>query len=351
MEKIAIYGVGAFGDVFYHAMKDSYEIEFFIDEYTDKDFFYNKNIYKAKKSPLLKVFISVLQHSKKIEEELCSLGFKEIVSFQNSVLLNPKIFKLLAKKNYLWLVDDKKQMISDKIDEVREILCDKKSKEVLDNFVNFRKELNPEFYVKPKDKEYFPSDIKLFKKNEKLNILDCGAYIGDSLEDFILNFKNVNNIISFEPDANNIELLSNNVNLLKDKFPSCNFLVYPCGVYSENKVLKFNNMIASSSSYIDEESLIEVPVVSLDKTVIGMKINYIKMDIEGAEKDAILGAKNIIKKYKPTLAICLYHKPEDLWELPLLIKKIEPSYDMYIRVHEDMFLSTVLYCISKEDNV
>ena len=72
------------------------------------------------------------------------------------------------------------------------------------------------------------------------------------------------------------------------------------------------------------------------------------MDIEGSEKEAILGAQKTIKKYKPNLAICLYHKPEDLWELPLLINKIEPNYKMYLRVHEDLCLSTVLYCIYKK---
>ena len=73
------------------------------------------------------------------------------------------------------------------------------------------------------------------------------------------------------------------------------------------------------------------------------------MDIEGAEKEALIGATQTIQKYKPNLAICLYHKPEDLWELPLLINELSNnSYDMYIRVHEDLYLSTVLYCIGKK---
>lgn len=103
-----------------------------------------------------------------------------------------------------------------------------------------------------------------------------------------------------------------------------------------------------SSAIIDNSSSLEVSVVSLDTVILNSSPNYIKMDIEGSEKEAIIGAKNTIQKYKPNLAICLYHKPEDLWEIPLLINQIEPSYDMYIRVHEDMCLSTVLYCISKE---
>jgi len=59
------------------------------------------------------------------------------------------------------------------------------------------------------------------------------------------------------------------------------------------------------------------------------------------KKEALLGAK----KYKPNWVIYLYHKPEALWRLPLLIHEINPDYDMFVRVHEDMFLSTVLYCV------
>ncbi|HPE80842.1 MAG TPA: hypothetical protein PKZ35_12640 [Gammaproteobacteria bacterium] len=50
---------------------------------------------------------------------------------------------------------------------------------------------------------------------------------------------------------------------------------------------------------------------------------------------------------QPLLAICVYHKPEDLWELPLLISEINPNYDMHLRVHSHMGLSTVLYCVPR----
>lgn len=343
--KIAIYGVGAFGKIFYEALKDDYEIDFFIDEFTSIKEIYGKKVYKPQNAPKIKVFISVLQFSKQIEEKLKALKFLDIVSFQESILQNPEIFSITANRNYLWLTNDKAKMINKKLDDVKQLLNDKKSKDILENFINFRKTLNPKYYVKPKDKEYFPSDIKLFESDKNLNIVDCGAYIGDNLSDFVEHFKNVENIVSFEPDTNNIERLIENISILKNRYKNINFLLYPAGVYSQNTILKFSNNSASSSSCLDDSSSFEVSVVSLDKTLIGMKVDYIKMDVEGAEKEALWGAKNLINKYKPSLAICLYHKPEDLWELPLLIKEIEPSYDFYLRVHEDMFLSTVLYCI------
>jgi len=65
------------------------------------------------------------------------------------------------------------------------------------------------------------------------------------------------------------------------------------------------------------------------------------------ELEAIKGAKEIISEQSPILAICLYHKPSHLWEIPLLINEINPNYDMYIRVYGHLGLETVLYCVPK----
>ena len=67
------------------------------------------------------------------------------------------------------------------------------------------------------------------------------------------------------------------------------------------------------------------------------------------QREAILGMKNIIKNQSPSLAICLYHKPQDLWDLPLLINEINPNYNMYLRIYGSMGLELVLYCVNKDD--
>lgn len=111
----------------------------------------------------------------------------------------------------------------------------------------------------------------------------------------------------------------------------------------------FSNEGTSSSSLIDKsDNAMRIAVNSLDSILYSAQPNFIKMDIEGAEKEAILGAQKIIKDHSPVLAICLYHKSEDLWELPLLVNEINPNYDMSIRVHGHMGLSTVLYCIPRQ---
>ena len=71
------------------------------------------------------------------------------------------------------------------------------------------------------------------------------------------------------------------------------------------------------------------------------------MDIEGAELSAIKGAASSIRKFQPKLAISLYHKPTDIFEIPLYIAKEFPFYDMFIDHYTIHAEETVLYCISK----
>ncbi len=95
-----------------------------------------------------------------------------------------------------------------------------------------------------------------------------------------------------------------------------------------------------SATYITDNQLKaddKIETVSIDNFVKERKIkkvDFIKMDIEGSEYKAILGAKETIKKFKPKLAICVYHHPKDLYEIPLLIKNINPEYKIYFRINE-----------------
>jgi FkbM family methyltransferase len=348
LNQVAIYGVGAFGKIFYDCLNK--DADFFIDD------FYNKSIFDGKFVKELinvdkntKIYISVLQYSKKIESDLLEKGFKNIVSFTDSIKEMPDILVNISKKNYLWLVSEHERMINEySISKVELLLKDEYSRKLLQKIVNLRKTLDIKYYIDPSDTEYFPSDVPILENLEQINFIDCGAYIGDTIQELTKQSSNINYTISFEPDSKNLIKLQEQLSSLNNKNNSANFLVYPAGVYSKNDILKFSNNGIDSSASLDDTSKLKVPVVSLDTILLNSSPNYIKMDIEGAEKKAILGAKQTIQKYKPNLAICLYHKPEDLWELPLLINELEPSYEMYIRVHEDMCLSTVLYCISKD---
>ena len=89
---------------------------------------------------------------------------------------------------------------------------------------------------------------------------------------------------------------------------------------------------------------LETQCVRIDDIIDNEKIpTFIKMDVEGAEKNAILGAENTISRYKPRLAISIYHKPKDIIEIPTLLKELVPEYKFAIRHYSTNVYETVLY--------
>jgi len=184
--------------------------------------------------------------------------------------------------------------------------------------------------------QYFEDFIPL---NENAIFVDCGAFDGDSALAFIEFAKrkgasNFKKIISFEPDPYNYKKLCNR-NIEKH-------LCINKGVSNEKGVLQFS--VLGTSSGICDNGEIQVEIDTLDN-MIDEKVAYIKMDIEGVELEALKGAEHLIRESKPTLAICIYHKKEDLWVLQNYIKSLVPEYKFYIRAYEETATELVLYAI------
>jgi FkbM family methyltransferase len=344
--KNAIYGVGQFGPYFFEILDKKIGIDFFIDAYTTSTEMYGKKIYRPDNAPIATVYNSVHSDDKTIVKLLKEKGFK-VKNFIDTLEEFPEILSIPRKEKFLWF-DKKEKLINKKLEKISPLLKDKKSLEIFNKLIEFRKSFDMQFYPYPNAKlteQYFVPDIPIIPKNNEIRFVDCGAFVGDTIELFSKNVKKKKStIISFEPDPNNLKSLGENVK----KFSNIDVIVIPMGVYSKTKILSFS--LSGSGSTINENGNILVPVTSLDETLYNFKPNYIKMDIEGAEKEAILGAKNIIKDFTPNLAISLYHKSEDLWELPLLIYELNSNYDFYIRVHSHLGIETVLYCVKKEKN-
>lgn len=161
-----------------------------------------------------------------------------------------------------------------------------------------------------------------------------------------LNFAKWSNkfkkIYCLEPDSKNIEVCINNINNsgLKDKVELCE-----CGAWSYNGMLYINSQGSAMSCISENEEGDSVCVRKLDTLLKDEKPTFIKMDIEGAEMEALKGAENIIKNCKPKLAISIYHKPEDIISLISLIMFYNSDYKLYLRHHSIASFDTVLYAI------
>jgi FkbM family methyltransferase len=170
--------------------------------------------------------------------------------------------------------------------------------------------------------------------------VDCGCFDGNNSIEFknwCCNNNREGYVYAFEPDPINIMNIENKLNEEDVKHT-----VIAKGVWNEKDILKFN--CGGVGSCIDKDGKIEIEVDSIDN-IVKSEVTFIKMDIEGAEYKAIQGARKTIEKYHPKLAVCVYHKPEDIWELPLLIHEVNPEYKMFLRHYSFAANETVLYAI------
>jgi FkbM family methyltransferase len=176
--------------------------------------------------------------------------------------------------------------------------------------------------------------------------IDIGAYTGDTLIEAKKQMRSVKRYVAFEPDEDNIAALKNNI----DKYSIANVQIIEKGAYETSGTLSFSS--DGSSSTISEDGDEKISVCALDD-VIHLKEDekkiLIKMDIEGSEVYAIRGAKKLIKEHHPYLAICVYHKRDDLITIPHLLDEISNNgYSYYLRYYGDNFRELVLYAVPNE---
>ncbi|MDE6847163.1 MAG: FkbM family methyltransferase [Lachnospiraceae bacterium] len=184
-------------------------------------------------------------------------------------------------------------------------------------------------------------------KNDKIEdevFVDAGAFDGQSSAMFALWAGKYKKIFALEPDPQNREKCKETLKSIDAEYE-----ILPFGAWDRTEELSFVSGLNGASHIENNEQIgvekkVTVQVDKLDN-LIHEKISFIKMDIEGAEINALKGAEKMIKTYKPKLAICVYHKKEDIWEIPRLILSYVPEYKLYLRHYSLSKDETVLYCI------
>lgn len=168
------------------------------------------------------------------------------------------------------------------------------------------------------------------KDYDALTICDVGAYDGDSLKQLWKDYGDkIRRAYAFEPDNESFEKLKNNIynSDFKDRV-----ILYKAGLGDKNTFLSFSLDEISANRHIAEEGESKIEVKRLDDLNIEVTGKLcIKMDIEGAEMGALHGAEGTIRTHKPDLAICVYHKANDLSVIPEYIKSIDPGYGCILR--------------------
>ncbi len=204
------------------------------------------------------------------------------------------------------------------------LLSDEKSRETFINVLKYKLSGKPKYlFNSTEEKGEIYKTIFPLRNNEA--ILDLGAYDGDTIREFTSVTKSeYKRIIAFEPDEKNFKKLKKKTEGME------NLTLFNLGAWDKEETLYFSKKGARGSRA--EEGGIPMRFNSVDN-IVSDEITFIKMDIEGAELRALEGAKETIKKYRPKLYVCAYHKDEDMFTLPLKIKELLGECEIYYRHH------------------
>jgi FkbM family methyltransferase len=270
-----------------------------------------------------------------VHEVLNRCGFKHIVSYYELFEWFPKNLS-----SRFWLAP--RQLYEDQRKEIVDgfkLWEDDVSRRIYIDLLELRLTWNLELLRQPDTEyQYFPRDLP--SPRTPMRLIDGGAFVGDSMQCFLNHNLKIEAVAAFEPDAANFRRLREFANRHRDEI--CSAVLFPCGVSDQMAMLKFLTGRGAGSNLSDEGNEI-IQVVTIDDVIPSFAPTLIKLDVEGAELAALNGAAETIRRYEPDLAICVYHLPDHLWKVPLLMHELAPNHHLALRYHQFNDFDVVAY--------
>jgi FkbM family methyltransferase len=196
------------------------------------------------------------------------------------------------------------------------------------------------FEVEFSHKQYFdlPKELGLVGDGEVF--VQAGCFNGDTQKSYVNWFGDTYaKMVTFDLDPVQLAISKERLAGFRD------VEIVQAGLSDRRGAARFA-LGALGDSSINQTGGEEINIVSLDEYMAGQRVTFIALDVEGGELAAIRGAKGIIAGQKPKLAISAYHRPEDIWEIPLLVKEYNPGYKFYLRHYHLLdALETVMYAL------
>jgi FkbM family methyltransferase len=185
-------------------------------------------------------------------------------------------------------------------------------------------------------------------------VIDAGGCWGDTALQFAYEVGPKGHVYTFEFAPGNLEVMRQNIALNPHLGPRITILEHPIGAVSGGKMFYMESGPASriASTKLDDRYM-ECTVLSIDGMVREWNpssVDFIKMDIEGSELDALKGAEETIRKYRPKLAICIYHAQHHYIAIPQFIDSLGLGYRFYIEHHTIFLEETVLFAVPEDRN-
>jgi FkbM family methyltransferase len=217
-------------------------------------------------------------------------------------------------------------------------LSDGMSRRVLDAVVGFRLTLNAELLRPVLDERLYSPPGHVAYGPEAVYV-DAGAFDGDSVRIFIDRAGGrFGRILAFEPDPATHRRLAGHF------AGDPRVQAIEMGLHRSSGTLQFESDASRGARLVDGGGT-SIRVAALDDVLEGGPVDAIKMNIEGAEIEALWGAQASIRRWGPALFIAAYHRPSDLWRLPDVVHEIRPGYRLFLRQHDGGIIETVLYAL------
>lgn len=226
----------------------------------------------------------------------------------------------------------------DEIEKAYSLLRDEQSKKVFENIIRFQITGDLDYCFECETDK--PEAYKILKLSVNESFLDLGAYRGDTVDEFLNYINNYEKIVAVEPDTRTYKKLAAHCENLQ------NCVTLNNAIWSENCTLHFDGNKGRGASA--KESGVEISAVCVDSlTEKYGEFTYINIDVEGAEKEMLEGAKSTLKSCTPKICMAAYHRSQDIFALINQINRINPDYKIYLRHHPHIsFWDTNIYCVN-----
>lgn len=206
------------------------------------------------------------------------------------------------------------------------LLADEESKQIYQNVLSYKLSGSIDC-LKAAESEKSEVYRTLLQAENIRSVADLGAYNGDTVRELAAYAPHLREVWAMEPDRRNFRKLSEFAEAQSD----LRIHAIHAAAWSEETELSFSDSGNRNAGAFAGGKQISVPAAPLDSVLAGNTVDYIKYDVEGAEREALLGSAETIRACRPKLLVSLYHRSEDLFALPLQIHAMNPDYRLYLR--------------------
>ncbi|WP_047393853.1 FkbM family methyltransferase [Chitinibacter sp. ZOR0017] len=321
-------------NIYTKSLIDTFDIDGVIDDFCLDEFYEGVPIIRAEEIPSGALVINAVGgRVLTAQKRLAELGVRNLDFFAFSVMANKPLPEIRFNEGFVadFLSHTSRYL------EVYHALADAESKAVFQKVIQFRVTKDIQYlsgFKSREERQYFEDFLNLKPAGEVF--VDVGGYDGFTTQEFIQRCPEYSAIYLFEPDAANMQKC-------RERLKSTQRIYFnQCGL--SDFVGELRSDSAGSETKLGNAGCWVVEVKCLDSFSTEIP-SFIKIDVEGSEKEVLLGARDVITKYHPRIAVAIYHCAGDFWKIPALIQSFGVQYRIYIRHYTESIYETVMFFV------